>query len=303
MKYPLVAVVVCYAAGLLLAETFQPPPAALFAISFLILVLVLVLEKLRPVLVWPLLMLVGWTNLTVHNTSVSPDDLRTLMGNETDLITVRGALMETPDLKIYERDGEQTEHTLALVRVSELRRGEEWRPALGEIIVTTPSALASNFFAGQPVEISGVINPPPLPVAEGLFDYRTYLQRQGIYFQLKTASAADWKLLSTNSTPSLSDRFLTWSQKTLAYGLPEEDEPLRLLWAMTLGWKTALTGEVTAPFMESGTIFANWYQKRDCGVVKRNKQRQHKHEITYEINRSATVKRRFDRPKCSSSNL
>ncbi|HXI73401.1 MAG TPA: ComEC/Rec2 family competence protein [Verrucomicrobiae bacterium] len=254
MKYPLVAVVVCYAAGLLLAETFQPPPAALFAISFFILVLVLGLEKLRPVLVWPLLMLVGWTNLTVHNTTVSPDDLRTLMGNETDLITVRGALMETPDLKIYERDGEQTEHALALVRVSELRRGEEWRPALGEIIVTTPSALASNFFAGQPVEISGVINPPPLPVAAGLFDYRTYLQRQGIYFQLKTASAADWKLLSTNSTPSLSDRFLAWSQKTLAYGLPEEDEPLRLLWAMTLGWKTALTGEVTAPFMESGTM-------------------------------------------------
>src|SRR5882757_2458558 len=186
MKYPLVAVVVCYAAGLLLAETFQPPPAALFAISFFILVLVLVLEKFRPVLIWPLLALVGWTNLTVHNTAISPNDLWTLMGNETDLITVRGALMETPDLKIYERDGEQTEHALALVRVSELRRGEEWQPAVGTIIATTPSALASNFFAGQPVEISGILSPPPRPVAGGLFDYRTYLNRQGIYFQLKT---------------------------------------------------------------------------------------------------------------------
>jgi len=29
---------------------------------------------------------------------------------------------------------------------------------------------------------------------------------------------------------------------------------LKLLWAMTLGWKTALTGEVTAPFMQSGTM-------------------------------------------------
>ena len=135
-----------------------------------------------------------------------------------------------------------------------LRCGENWEPAVGFIIVTTPTALASNFFSGQPVEISGVISPPPLPVAGGLFDYRTYLERQGIYFQLKTASAGDWKLLSTNATPSLSDRFLAWSQKTLARGLPEEDEPLRLLWAMTLGWKTALTGEVTAPFLESGTM-------------------------------------------------
>ena len=254
MKYPLVAVVACYAAGLLLADFFRPPLAALFAVSFFILVLALTFEKLRPFLIWPLLALVGWTNLTIHNAAISPNDLRTLTGNESALITLRGTLVETPSLKIYERDGEQTEHTLAEVRVSELRRGENWSPAVGSIIVTTPSALASNFFAGQPVEISGVIAPPALPVAEGLFDYRTYLQRQGIYFQLKTDSAGDWKLLSTNSTPALSDRFLAWSQQTLARGLPEVDEPLKLLWAMTLGWKTALTSEVTAPFMQSGTM-------------------------------------------------
>jgi len=31
-------------------------------------------------------------------------------------------------------------------------------------------------------------------------------------------------------------------------------KPVRLLCAMTLGWKTALTGEVSEPFMRSGTI-------------------------------------------------
>ena len=36
--------------------------------------------------------------------------------------------------------------------------------------------------------------------------------------------------------------------------LPVEDEELRLLWAMTLGWKTALTDEVSEPFMRSGTM-------------------------------------------------
>lgn len=254
MKYPLVAVVVCYAAGLLLADSFQPPPAALFAAAFLVLLFVLVFAKLRFYLIWPLLVLVGWTNLVVYNTAISPDDLRTLIGNEAALATVRGTLVETPSLKIYERDGEQTEHTLAKVRVNELRRGANSQPAVGTIIVTTPSALASNFFAGQPVEIFGILGPPPAPVVEGLFDYRTYLRRQGIYYQLKTASLEDWKLLSTNSTPPISDRFLAWSQRTLALGLPVEDEPLKLLWAMTLGWTTALTGEVTAPFMQSGTM-------------------------------------------------
>jgi hypothetical protein len=48
MKRPLVAVVSCYAAGLLLAEIFQPPLAALFFPHLFVLVLALVLKKFRP---------------------------------------------------------------------------------------------------------------------------------------------------------------------------------------------------------------------------------------------------------------
>jgi competence protein ComEC len=254
MKYPLVAVVVFYAAGLLLAAFVQPPVAALFVAAVAVFALALALQKLRPLLIWLLLVLVGWTNLTIHTSVISPVDLRKLMGNEAELATVRGTLIETPSLKVYEHDDEQTERTIAKVRVSEWQRGESWQPAEGTIITTTPSALAGNFFKGQPVEISGILTLPSLPVAEGLFNYRTYLERHGIYYQLKTLSTNDWKLLSTNAVHPLSDRFLAWSHKTLARGLPEEDEPLKLLWAMTLGWKTALTSEVAAPFMQSGTM-------------------------------------------------
>ncbi len=81
MKRPLVAVVSFYAAGLLLAEIFQPPLVTLFAVAFFVLVLALVLKQFRPLLIWPLLVLVGWTNLTVHTAVISPDDLRTLIGN------------------------------------------------------------------------------------------------------------------------------------------------------------------------------------------------------------------------------
>ena len=53
MKRPLVAVVFAYAAGLLLAQLFSPPLAALFVATFTILVLALVLKKFRPFLLWP----------------------------------------------------------------------------------------------------------------------------------------------------------------------------------------------------------------------------------------------------------
>ena len=255
MKRPLVAVVSCYAAGLLLAEIFQPPLTALFAASFFTLVLALVLNKFRPVLICILLALAGWTNLVFHTEIISPVDLRNLVGNDAEIATVRGILIQTPQLKVSERDGEPSEHSLAQVRVTEIRREGNWQPALGKIIVATPSALPWNYFAGQPVEISGVIARPPFPLAEGLFDDRDYLQTRGIYYELKTDSTNDWQLREPASTsPPLTDLFLNWSKRTLAYGLPIEDEPLRLLWAMTLGWRTALTGDIGDPFLRAGTM-------------------------------------------------
>jgi competence protein ComEC len=40
----------------------------------------------------------------------------------------------------------------------------------------------------------------------------------------------------------------------MAYGLPAEDEPLRLLWAMTLGWRTAFNNDISEPFLRAGTL-------------------------------------------------
>jgi hypothetical protein len=107
MKRPFVAVVSCYAIGLLLAGIFQPPLVALFGrlCSFFILACraeasarrrVLVLEKLRPWLIWPLLALAGWTNLASRTAIVSPNDLRALLGDTNAIVTVRGTLIETP---------------------------------------------------------------------------------------------------------------------------------------------------------------------------------------------------------------
>jgi competence protein ComEC len=255
MKRPLGIVVACYAAGLLLAEIFQPPLVQLFSFSFAALALAITLPRFRPNLICALLVLAGWTNLVFHTAIISPDDLRNLIGNETEIVSVRGILTQTPQIKISERDGEQTEHSLAQIRISEIRGDDNWQTALGEIIVTTPSALPENFFAGQSVEISGVIARPTFPLAEGLFDDRDYLQTRGIYYELKTDSTNDWQLREPILiSPPLTDRFLNWSKKTLAFGLPTEDEPLRLLWAMTLGWRTAFTGDIGDPFLRAGTM-------------------------------------------------
>jgi ComEC/Rec2-related protein len=133
-------------------------------------------------------------------------------------------------------------------------RGEHQQPAFGRLLVSTPGNPFEGLFADQVVEVTGVISFPPGPQAPGLFDYRAYLVRQGISFELRPESTNQWSLLSPNRGAPWSDRFLDWAQKALARGLPEEDEALKLIWSMTLGWKTGMTQEIYLPFMTSGTM-------------------------------------------------
>lgn len=254
MKRPLGPVALGYVGGLLLANAVPLPLFSLFIFSFAVLVIALLFARTRNVLLWPLLVLVGWTNLTRHTAIVSPHDLRILVGSQPVLATLRGTLAETPSLRRHERDGKEFARTLVTLEVRALATNGNWLPASGRVMVSTKGELPAEFFAGRTVEISGVLAPPPAPLAEGLFDYRTHLARQGIYHQLKCAFPTDWQTLDSQTNAPFANHFLDWAQHTLARGLPEQDEPLRLLWAMTLGWKTALTGEVNEPFMKSGTM-------------------------------------------------
>ena len=89
-----------------------------------------------------------------------------------------------------------------------------------------------------------------------MFSYRDYLARHDIHFQFRTKTLRDWRLLdeARPPAPSLSVRFQRWARDALAKPLGGEDAAVRLLWAMTLGWRTSLNGEVAKPFMYSGTM-------------------------------------------------
>ncbi len=145
------------------------------------------------------------------------------------------------------------------IEVTDVRKdNSDWQPADGKVICSTKEFLPDDFFAGQTVEVSGVLRPARGPVAEGLFDYRNYLRHQQIYYQLEVKKVVSWRIISSPAHPPFADRFCAWARKTLALGLPVEDESLRLEWALTLGWKAALTDEVAEPFIRAATyhIFA-----------------------------------------------
>ena len=256
MKRPLLTLALLYVAGVLLGAVWPLAVTGLFALTFLLLVFAMASAQLRRTCLVASLVLAGWCNIAARLDILSPHDLRVVFSQRTDIVTVRGVLIETPVERVHERKGEPVERTHAVVETHELRLDGRWQAAHGRIAITMPGVLGTNFFTGRTVEVDGVLQSPPGARAEGLFDYRAHLRWQGIYYQLITDDTRDWRLLDgENVRPPMDARFIVWAQRTLARGLPEEvDEPLRLMWAMALGWKTALTDEVATPFMRSGTM-------------------------------------------------
>lgn len=258
MKHPLLTVAVLYASGLLIAEFVPFELTSLLCCSVALGVVALVVPKARPYLLALLILLVGAANLTLRTAILSPFDLRVLLGEKPEFVTIRGRLVQTPSARLFEFDQTESWRTIGQLDVDALRRDKfDWVPAYGRVAFSVPGVLGSEFFAGTPVEVTGMITQPKLPLAKGLFNYRNYLKQQGIHFHLRTESTNSWQLQVDNDLPRtapLTDRFIAWAKRALAQGLPDEDEPLQLLWAMTLGFRPALTDEVSLPFMRSGTM-------------------------------------------------
>jgi len=259
IKRPLGIVAVLYACGVLIGNYVPLPLACSLAISTVLLVGCVLTPRLRIHLLRLLFLFAGWTNFAWHTAITNPTDLRVILNNAPQLLTIRGTLAETPQLRVYSSDDGETLRTTARLNVTAVQRESKLQSASGQIVVLTPGEIPENFFRGQQVQIYGVISPPPLPIAEGLFDYREYLRRQEIYFELKAESSNDWQIVgSPNTSPPLSDRFKKWAKAALAIGRTNVDVPLHLEQALTLGEKSYLTEDVTEPFMQAATyhIFA-----------------------------------------------
>lgn len=254
MRRPLLWPALLFALGVALGEWFAVPAPGLLLACAGVLATAAFTERFR----WPLLLavswLAGWAHYRLHQDRPAPHDLRTLIGTNVVLARFRAEIRDTPALKLVERRGQLYGRTLFRVRVTAWENHGTWQPATGDIAVSLKGAPPRELFRTQRLELHGVLRPPPGPVALGLFDYATHLRHQGCWFMLVADGPHDWQLAEGSAPrPPLSERFLPWAQRTLARGLPD-DEATRLLWAMALGWKTALTDEVDTVFMESGTM-------------------------------------------------
>lgn len=183
-----------------------------------------------------------------------PNDLRVVLSGEPELITVRGKLLESPEVREFQSGKSEVSYSYATLEVLEVQKPKQgWRPAHGRIATRLRGVLTPDFFQGRTVEISGVIAFPASAAAPGLFDYRTYLHHTRIFHQLKSDSTNDWRLVSFEKMP-ITEHFRRWATAQLRRGIPERDEASDIIAAMTLGLRNSMNGEMADVFMRTGTL-------------------------------------------------
>lgn len=253
MKRPLGLVIIAYLLGILLGDALTIPVGLWLAVGLGVVPLCLWSDRARPWLLLPLLLLSGAANLALNQQTISPLDLRRTLGDEPALVTVRGRI-ETVDLRASTpRAGEEALRASARLRVEAVQIAGAWQPAHGWVLASSRVGEEPLLRVGQEIEVFGVSRLPATAFARGMFDYRAHLARRGIFHQLEFEGPADVRVLR-DAAPPLTGRFRAWAMATLQRGLPPDDTAVDLLWAMTLGWRTALTDDVSEPFMRSGTM-------------------------------------------------
>ena len=75
MKQPLVAVALCYGAGVILGHSLEAPLLATFIVALGLALVAVSLTLARPLLLPLLLFLFGWLNMSTREAIVSPRDL------------------------------------------------------------------------------------------------------------------------------------------------------------------------------------------------------------------------------------
>ena len=256
MKRPMIWAVVPYMLGIAVADTGWFPFWLALAACVALPALAYALKASRTVTLMPVLFGLGFANQAFHLSQIPADDLRNQLGDGQQIVTLTGRLATTPEHRVSEINGEEYWRSMVELSVSEIETDTGRLSASGTVHVSAPFRLPKRYYAGRQVSVSGVIKRPPVAAADGMFSYRDYLARHGIHFQLRTKTPRDWRLLDEAKPPAppLSVRFQRWARDTLAKPLGGEDDVVRLLWAMTLGWRTSLNGEVAKPFMYSGTM-------------------------------------------------
>jgi competence protein ComEC len=193
---------------------------------------------------------------------LAPDDLARVVGESPAPAWLRGVLIDTPGY----RPGSGPDDagvTRAVMAVTAVHSLGAWRRASGRVAVSIVGDR-SDLVAGAEVEAAGALARVARPLNAGEFDYRNYLQAQGVRLRLVVDEERGvWESVG-NDPASLTvpggfvwswlrglGALRAWSHARLTAGLDPSTAPLAA--ALLLGRREGVDPEVNDAFARTGT--------------------------------------------------
>lgn len=174
--------------------------------------------------------------------------------------------------------------TVAVLRVTRLHTGDDWRAAGGLVRMRVPGTRAG-VHIGDTVDAVGILSAPDKPANPGELDYEALLEDQRIRAQLAVRTTPDAvAILKPGGRESLTEILSgvrSWGERTLASALPEESVPIAV--ALLLGDGSAMSRDDWDRYIRTGVIHVlvvsgqhlavlaavGWFLLRMAGIRRR----------------------------------
>src|SRR4051812_29195255 len=167
-KYPLLRPAIAMALGIVLASLLTLDWRLGFGSAALIGFAACLLKRQTVLLGCAFWFFVGASLLSFRYAPRDPTDLRRIIGDQPELVTVIGKLSEDPEHRVLEQDRRTRYRTTARVSVEQIKRDDASIAACGDVAISTPGFTSDDFLSGTRVEIQGVLERPRGPLAPGL---------------------------------------------------------------------------------------------------------------------------------------
>lgn len=198
----------------------------------------------------------GWHHFRWYD--VSPDDLARGVDDTPRPAWVRGVVRDVPGF--YPGDGElDAGFTRVVLDLTDVHHNGGWIQTSGRVLATI-AGDRSDLEAGTSVEAAGTVALTARPLNPGEFDYRAFLQVQGVRLRLSVDEPTGiWSVEDAFSQGlSISRIWMRWvgvlrqgSYRTLTTGLRPETAALAA--ALLLGRREGVAPEVNDAFARTGT--------------------------------------------------
>jgi competence protein ComEC len=257
MKRPMTGLAIMFAAGIFAGSLGAWPLSSLYLLAAVVLGVFLLLYR-RGYSLMPLLAFVFVAGMLAYRhatANLPPHHLARLLPACDQNATVRGMIVSDPG---RQEEADDTDRVSFRLAVEAVQRAGAWQPATGRVYAfASQTRPADRLRYGDRIECTLLLRVPAAARNPGVFDWRRWLNRQGIYFTATIRPTDECRVLARDRGHRLvavSLRLRERFEQALRRGLENEPKLAGVLAGMVIGARSEIPPDTYATFQHTGVF-------------------------------------------------